>query len=133
MSAPLILELALAMVMAGIIWLVAILPRRREQQKSRKPFTERTLRPPGESLRLRLRELDEQFNDWLMWLFLPFGAAMGCAFGEEAGAGLGMRTIAFSSAAISVSDGSDQCINSRRGYLPVGRATSIAAGAGAPL
>ena len=102
MSAPLILELALAMVMAGIIWLVAILPRRREQQKSRKPFTERTLRPPGESLRLRLRELDEQFNDWLMWLFLPFGAAMGCAFGEEAGVGLGIRTIGFSSAAVLV-------------------------------
>ncbi len=96
MFAPLILELTLAAVMAGIVWLVVIRPRKLEKERSRAPFTERTLRPPGESLQQKIQELDDKINEWLVWLFVPAGAAIGCAFGEAAGSGLGIRTIGFS-------------------------------------
>src|SRR5438067_10120443 len=39
-------------------------------RKKRLPFTQKILRPPGESLRLRLIELDEKLNDYFVQLFL---------------------------------------------------------------
>jgi Nuclease-related domain len=39
-------------------------------RKKRLPFTQKILRPPGESLRIRLVELDEKLNDRLIQLFL---------------------------------------------------------------
>src|SRR5438270_14052333 len=41
-----------------------------KDRKKRLPFTQKILRPPGESLRIRLVELDEQLNDRLIQLFL---------------------------------------------------------------
>jgi hypothetical protein len=41
-----------------------------KERKKRMPFTQKILRPPGESLRLRLIELDEKLNDRLIQLFL---------------------------------------------------------------
>ena len=41
-----------------------------KNRKKRLPFTQKILRPPGESLRLRLVELDEKLNDRLIQLFL---------------------------------------------------------------
>lgn len=99
---PLIFELVLAAVMAGIVWFVALRPRIIEKEQSRAPFTERTLRPPGESLRQRIQELDDQLNEWLLWLFVPAAAAIGCAFGEQAGSGLGVRTMGFAFFAIAM-------------------------------
>jgi hypothetical protein len=88
--------------MAGIVWLVAFRPRKREKEQCRAPFTERTLRPPGESLRQKIQELDDQLDDWLLWLFIPPAAAIGCAFGESATSGLGVRTIGLTWAAIFI-------------------------------
>ncbi len=41
-----------------------------KDRKKRLPFTQKILRPPGESLRLRLIELDEKLNDCFVRLFL---------------------------------------------------------------
>ena len=41
-----------------------------KDRKKRLPFTQKILRPPGESLRLRLIELDEKVNDCFVQLFL---------------------------------------------------------------
>src|SRR5882724_2770073 len=41
-----------------------------KDRKKRLPFTQKILRPPGESLRLRLTELDEKLNDCFVQLFL---------------------------------------------------------------
>jgi len=41
-----------------------------KDRKKRLPFTQKILRPPGESLRLRLIELDEKLNDSFIQLFL---------------------------------------------------------------
>src|SRR6266404_8660537 len=41
-----------------------------KDRKKRLPFTQKILRPPGESLRIRLVELDEKLNDRLIQLFL---------------------------------------------------------------
>ena len=41
-----------------------------KDRKKRLPFTQKILRPPGESLRLRLIELDEKLNDCFVQLFL---------------------------------------------------------------
>jgi hypothetical protein len=41
-----------------------------KDRKKRLPFTQKILRPPGESLRLRLIELDENLNERLVQLFL---------------------------------------------------------------
>jgi len=41
-----------------------------KNRKKRLPFTQKILRPPGESLRVRLVELDEKMNDRLIQLFL---------------------------------------------------------------
>src|SRR5437773_4114582 len=41
-----------------------------KDRKKRLPFTQKILRPPGESLRLRLIELDEKLNEQLIQLFL---------------------------------------------------------------
>lgn len=41
-----------------------------KNRKKRLPFTQKILRPPGESLRIRLIELDEKLNDRLIQLFL---------------------------------------------------------------
>ncbi len=102
MFAPLILELTLMVVMAAIVWFVVVRPRKLEKERSRAPFTERTLRPPGESSRQKIEELDDQINEWLTWLFVPPGAAIGCSFGEAAGSGLGIRTIGFAWLAVLI-------------------------------
>jgi len=54
--------LALAGAMIGLI--------RWKDRKKRLPFTQKILRPPGESLRLRLLKLDEQMSERLVALFL---------------------------------------------------------------
>jgi hypothetical protein len=41
-----------------------------KDRKKRLPFTQKILRPPAESLRIRLAELDEKLNDRLVQLFL---------------------------------------------------------------
>jgi hypothetical protein len=41
-----------------------------KDRKKRLPFTQKILRPPGESLRLRLIEFDEKLNDCFVQLFL---------------------------------------------------------------
>jgi len=41
-----------------------------KNRKKRLPFTQKILRPPGESLRLRLIEMDEKLNDRFVQLFL---------------------------------------------------------------
>jgi Nuclease-related domain len=41
-----------------------------QDRKKRSPFTRKMLRPPGESLRLRLIELDEKSNETFVQLFL---------------------------------------------------------------
>lgn len=41
-----------------------------KDRKKRLPFTQKILRPPGESLRLRLIKLDEKLNDCFVQLFL---------------------------------------------------------------
>ncbi|HKP04997.1 MAG TPA: nuclease-related domain-containing protein [Chthoniobacterales bacterium] len=41
-----------------------------KNRKKRHPFTQKILRPPGESLRIKLVELDERLNDRLIQLFL---------------------------------------------------------------
>jgi hypothetical protein len=41
-----------------------------KNRKKRLPFTQKILRPPGESLRIRLTELDEKLNDRVVQLFL---------------------------------------------------------------
>jgi hypothetical protein len=61
-----ILESAFLLVLAGTVlglihW---------KNRKKRLPFTQKILRPPGESLRIRLIELDEKLNDRLIQLFL---------------------------------------------------------------
>ena len=61
-----ILESALLVVLAGAVlglihW---------KDRKKRLPFTQKILRPPGESLRLRLIELDETLNERFVQLFL---------------------------------------------------------------
>ena len=42
----------------------------RRNRKKRLPFTQKMLRPPGESLRLRLIDVDERVNDTFVQLFL---------------------------------------------------------------
>lgn len=54
--------LALAAAVLGLI--------RWKDRKKRLPFTQKILRPPGESLRLRLIELDEKLNECFVQLFL---------------------------------------------------------------
>lgn len=61
-----VLESAFLVVLAGAVlglihW---------KDRKKRLPFTQKMLRPPGESLRLRLIELDEKLNDRFVQLFL---------------------------------------------------------------
>jgi len=41
-----------------------------KDRKKRLPFTQKILRPPGESLRIRLAELDEKLNDRLVQMLL---------------------------------------------------------------
>jgi len=41
-----------------------------KDRKKRLPFTQKILRPPGESLRIRLTELDEKLSECLVQLFL---------------------------------------------------------------
>ncbi len=61
-----VLETAL---LAGVIFGVLGLIHWKDRKK-RLPFTQKILRPPGESLRVRLAELDEKTNDRLVQLLL---------------------------------------------------------------
>lgn len=61
-----LLETAL---LAGVIFVVLGLIHWKDRKK-RLPFTQKILRPPGESLRVRLTELDEKLNDRLVQLML---------------------------------------------------------------
>lgn len=61
-----LLETAL---LAGVVFGVLGLIHWKDRKK-RLPFTQKILRPPGESLRLRLTELDEKLNDRLVQLLL---------------------------------------------------------------
>src|SRR5438105_13893340 len=60
------LESAFLLVLGGAVFGVI----RWKERKKRLPFTQKILRPPGESLRLRLIELDEKLNDCFVQLFL---------------------------------------------------------------
>ncbi len=55
----------LAGVIVGVLGLIHW-----KDRKKRLPFTQKILRPPGESLRVRLAELDEKLNDRLVQLLL---------------------------------------------------------------
>ena len=55
--------------LAGVIFGVLGLIHWKDRKK-RLPFTQKILRPPGESLRVRLAELDEKLNDRLVQLLL---------------------------------------------------------------
>lgn len=61
-----ILELVFLAITAGAV--VGLI--RWQNRKKRPPFTQKILRPPGESLRLRLIELDEKSNETFVQLFL---------------------------------------------------------------
>jgi hypothetical protein len=61
-----ILESAFLLALAGAV--LGLIHWR--DRKKRLPFTQKILRPPGESLRLRLIELDEKLNDCFVQLFL---------------------------------------------------------------
>jgi hypothetical protein len=61
-----ILESAFLLALAGTVLGLIHWKNRRK----RLPFTQKILRPPGESLRIRLIELDEKLNDRLIQLFL---------------------------------------------------------------
>ena len=70
--------IAIGFVPLGIFMLFLILSQERRKQKTKTPFTSYLLRPPGESLRLRLEKLDEEVNDKLLYLvacciFVGFG------------------------------------------------------------
>lgn len=61
-----LLESAFLLVLAGsVLGLIHW-----KDRKKRLPFTQKILRPPGESLRLRLIELEEKLNDCFVQLFL---------------------------------------------------------------
>lgn len=61
-----ILESAFLLVLAGAV--IGVIHW--QNRKKRLPFTQKMLRPPGESLRLRLIDLDEKLNDTFVQLFL---------------------------------------------------------------
>jgi len=44
--------------------------QKKRQASTKNPFTSYLLRPPGESLRIRLEELEEKFNDHMLTLFI---------------------------------------------------------------
>jgi hypothetical protein len=61
-----LLESAFLLVLAGAVLGVI----HWKDRKKRLPFTQKILRPPGESLRVRLIELDEKLNERFVQLFL---------------------------------------------------------------
>lgn len=63
---PILLETAL---LAGVLFGTLGLIHWKDRKK-RLPFTQKILRPAGESLRLRIAELDEKLNDRLVQLML---------------------------------------------------------------
>ncbi|HVU07075.1 MAG TPA: nuclease-related domain-containing protein [Verrucomicrobiae bacterium] len=104
MNLLLIFELLLFAIMTAAIWLIAIRPRQIEKKASRDPFTELTLRPPGESTRQKIQELDDKINDHFLWIFIAAAIAIGCAVGEEIETSkLGVSSFGFMLAAILVS------------------------------
>ena len=69
-----------------------------KSRKKRLPFTQKILRPPGESLRVRLAELDEKLNDRLVQLFLSaysplLMAGLVALQGVRVGAGIWMTVV----------------------------------------
>ncbi len=63
---------------AALFLLIGVLNWRRKQfdRDNKLPFTKRYLRPPGESLRLKLEKLDDKTTDLLLWLFY-FASCLG--------------------------------------------------------
>src|SRR4051812_34160773 len=55
----------LLLLAGGVLGLI-----RWKDRNKRQPFTQKILRPPGESLRVRLLELDEELNDRVIQLLL---------------------------------------------------------------
>ena len=75
-----------------------------KNRKKRLPFTQKILRPPGESLRIRLIELDEKLNDRLVQLFLSAYSPLvmaGLVALQGVHAGLGVWTTVATIAAIA--------------------------------
>jgi hypothetical protein len=62
-----------------IVFLLLLREMKREKSRLREPFTDVLLRPPGESCRIKLEELNEKLVDWLLILAGPFalGVVMG--------------------------------------------------------
>lgn len=67
--------IAAASAFATLFLLIGLLDwRRRQADRGNKlPFTKRYLRPPGESLRLKLEKLDDKTTALLLWLFCLVG------------------------------------------------------------
>jgi Nuclease-related domain len=55
-----------------IVFLLLLREMKREKLRLREPFTDVLLRPPGESCRIKLEELNEKLVDWLLILAGPF-------------------------------------------------------------
>ena len=55
-----------------IVFLLLLRKMKREKLRLREPFTDVLLRPPGESCRIKLEELDAKLLDWFLILAGPF-------------------------------------------------------------
>jgi hypothetical protein len=80
MQGTLNLEIMMVLCVLPVALVLAVLYRKRreQQKKSRAPFTDLQRRPAGETLRLKLQDLDDKLNEELLWLVM-FPALM--AFG----------------------------------------------------
>ena len=59
-------DLGAAMICAVTLWLLVLKPLNRFRDERQHPFTDRMLRPPGESLRLQVEQLDERMFSWTL-------------------------------------------------------------------
>lgn len=73
-------ELLAAAIIAITLYPLVIRPLLRFKAERKSPFTERLLRPPGESLRLRIEKLEE---DMLGWVFAVVGVAFYLAISAQ--------------------------------------------------
>ncbi len=78
---PIIIELAIGGILFALFWLIVwrVIDRERASRKS--PFTKELLKGPGESCLRKIDELNDQFNEWYMMLFVGFGIFLGIALG----------------------------------------------------